>query len=108
MVASQSSAARDVGSTSAGGSATTCAAAYAIRLLGGPGGSSRAACRDGAYGANEPSACGSKTCSVIVSLLLSLGPGLTDFFRRPGPVGTVPVAAAQRSSPLPRRPTSRS
>src|SRR5215204_1467324 len=70
MVASQSSAARDVGSTSARGSATTWAAAYAIRLLGGPGGSSRTACLPGAYGSSDPSAYGSRICSVILTLLL--------------------------------------
>src|SRR4028119_1465055 len=71
MVASQSSTARDVGSTSASGSATTWAAAYAIRLLGGPDGSSRTGCLPGAYGSREPSACGSRICSVILSLLSS-------------------------------------
>src|SRR5215208_6649636 len=70
MVASQSSTARDVGSTSASGSATTWAAAYAIRLLGGPGGSSRTACLPGAYGSSDPSAYGSRICSVILTLLL--------------------------------------
>src|SRR5918994_1831000 len=70
MVASQSSAARDVGSTSARGSATAWAAAYAIRLLGGPGGSSRTACVPGAYGSSDPSAYGSRICSVILTLLL--------------------------------------
>src|SRR5215203_7035976 len=79
MVASQSSAARDVGSTSARGSATTWAAAYAIRLLGGPGGSSRTACLPSAYGSSEPSAYGSRTCSVILTLLLSFGSLSTGF-----------------------------
>src|SRR5215217_6232121 len=73
MVASQSSAARDVGSTSARGSATTWAAAYAIRLLGGPGGLSRTACLPGAYGSREPSAYGSRICSFFLSILFSFG-----------------------------------
>src|SRR5215203_2772558 len=105
MVASQSSAARDVGSTSASGSATTWAAAYAIRLLGGPGGSSRTARPPGAYGASEPSAYGSRTCSVISSLLLgfSISRLLPPPARRaaePFAIGPSPDTRLQLNVPL--------
>src|SRR5215212_9524540 len=94
MVASQSSAARDVGSTSASGSATTWAAAYAIRLLGRPGGSSKGTNRPSAYGASEPSPCGSRTCSVIWSLL---------FLRsRSNGFSRCPLTSGQREKPFDR------